>query len=71
MNTEKITFLANRVWLSKESVSTPKPILKTIPDWFRKADRFFKSPIDDSFVLGPDNGKIPTWKACPAILIFI
>lgn len=67
MNTEKITFLANRVWLSKESVSAPKPIIKTIPDWFRKADRFFKSPIDDSFVIGPDNGKIPTWKACPAI----
>lgn len=67
MNTEKITFLANKVWLSKESASAPKPILKTIPEWYRKADRFFKSPVDDSFVIGPDNGKIPTWKACPAI----
>jgi hypothetical protein len=67
MNTEKITFAANKTWLSEESNSAPKPIIRTIPEWYRKADRFVKSPADDSFVIGPDNGKIPTWKACPAI----
>jgi hypothetical protein len=67
MNTEKVTFSANKIWLSKESNSAPKPIIKTIPEWYRKADRFAKSPLDNSFIIGPDNGKIPTWKACPAI----
>jgi len=67
VNTENIKFLANKIWLSKESSSSPKPIIRTIPEWYRKADRFAKSPIDNSFIIGPDNGKIPTWKACPSI----
>ena len=66
MNTENIKFIANKVWLSKESNSAPKPIIRTIPDWFRKADRFAKRP-DGEFWIGPDKGKVPTWKACPAI----
>ncbi len=66
MNTENIKFLANKTWLSKESNSAPKPIIRTIPDWFRKADRFAKRP-DGEFWIGPDKGKVPTWKACPAI----
>jgi hypothetical protein len=66
MNTENIKFLANKTWLSEESNSAPRPILKTIPDWFRKADRFAKRE-DGEFWIGPDNGKVPTWKACPAI----
>lgn len=67
METEKITFTANKVWLSKESRSVPRPIIKTIPDWFRKADRFAKTNPNGDFDIGPDGGKIPTWKACPAI----
>jgi len=67
LDINKITFTANKIWLSKDSNSVPRPIIKTIPDWFRKADRFLKSTVDESFVIGPDNGKIPTWKACPAI----
>jgi hypothetical protein len=66
VNTENIKFIANKVWLSKESNSAPKPIIRTIPDWFRKADRFAKRP-DGEFWIGPDKGKVPTWKACPAI----
>jgi len=61
-----IKFVSNRHWLTKDSVSVPGPIIKTIPDWYRKADRFAKKPNGD-FWTGPDNGKIPTWKACPAI----
>jgi hypothetical protein len=66
VNTENIKFIANKTWLSKESNSAPKPIIRTIPDWFRKADRFAKRP-DGEFWIGPDKGKVPTWKACPAI----
>jgi hypothetical protein len=40
--------------------------MKTIPEWYRKADRFAKK-LDGSFWKGPDKGKVPTWKACPAI----
>jgi hypothetical protein len=61
-----IKFVSNRHWLNKDSMSVPGPIIKTIPDWYRKADRFAKKPNGD-FWQGPDQGKIPTWKACPAI----
>jgi hypothetical protein len=61
-----IKFVSNRPWLSKDSDSKPEPIIKTIPDWYRKADRFAKKP-DGEFWENPGGGKIPTWKACPAI----
>lgn len=61
-----IRFVSNRPWLTKESESAPAPTLKTIPEWYRKADRFAKK-LDGEFWQGPDGGKIPTWKACPAI----
>jgi hypothetical protein len=57
-----IKFVSNRPWLTQESKSAPGPILKTIPDWYRKADRFAKK-LDGEFWQGPDGGKIPTWKA--------
>lgn len=72
METQKIKFLNSAGWLNKDSVSTPKPIIKTIPDWYRKADRFAKKPNGDYWD-GADvpgmgmTGKIPTWKACPAV----
>jgi len=62
----KIKFVSNKPWLQSEDISAPGPILKTIPEWYRKADRFAKR-LDGSFWQGPDKGKIPTWKACPAI----
>lgn len=64
--TNIISFVSNKPWLRPDSASTPSPIIKTIPEWYRKADRFAKK-IDGSFWIGPDKGKIPTWKACPAI----
>lgn len=61
-----IKFVSNKIGLTTDSSSTPTPVIKTIPEWYRKADRFAKK-LDGSFWKGPDNGKIPTWKACPAI----
>ncbi len=63
----KIKFVSNRPWLNKNSVSKPEPSIKEIPEWFRKADRFAINPITKDYWAGPDGGKIPTWKACPAI----
>jgi hypothetical protein len=65
---KKISFISNRYWLNKESSSCPEPTLKNIPEWFRKADRFAINPQTGKPWVNPeDGGKIPTWKACPAI----
>ena len=62
-----ISFVSNRYHLTKESKSVPKTIIKSLPEWYRKADRFYKIPETDKHYVGPDGGKIPNWKACPAI----
>lgn len=68
MDTNKIKFVINRPWLSKNSFSTPKPTIKTIPDWYKDGDRFAKHPTTGDHWVDPrDGGKIPTWKACPSI----
>jgi hypothetical protein len=64
----KIRFISNRPWLTKESASAPQPISRTIPEWFRKADRFAINPYTNEPWINPaDGGKVPTWKACPAV----
>lgn len=68
METKKIKFVINRPWLSKNSPSKPDPTIKTIPEWYRKADRFAKNPTTGEHWKDPQNGgKMPTWKACPAV----
>ena len=62
-----IKFIAQKFWLDENSVSAPLPIIKTIPDWYRKADRFVRNPDTNDFLIGQDGGNIPTWKACPAV----
>lgn len=62
-----VEFIANRPWLNEESPHRPQPISKVIPEWYREADRFYKDPNTQEFYIGADGGKIPTWKACPAI----
>jgi hypothetical protein len=62
-----IDFISNRPWLTKDSKSKPVPISKSMPQWYKEADRFAKMP-NGEYWIGPDKGKIPTWKACPAIL---
>jgi len=63
----QIQFIANRPWLNKNQEHKPSPIIKYIPAWFREADRFAKNPLSGEYWIGPDKGKIPTWKACPAL----
>jgi hypothetical protein len=63
-----ISFIRNRPWLTRESDSVPKHTIQTIPDWYRKADRFAVKPDTGEYWQDPMvGGKIPTWKACPAI----
>ena len=68
METQKIRFVANRPWLNAGSASRPGPIIKTLPDWYRKADRFDMDPATGKPLEAPDGGgKYPTFKACPAV----
>lgn len=62
-----IRFIKNRPWLTEDSSSTPKPTIKTIPEWYRKADRFAVKPDGEYWQDPMVGGKIPTWKACPAV----
>ena len=62
-----IQFISNKYLLRKDNESKPQLMQKLIPDWYRKADRFSKMP-NGEYLIGPDTGKVPTWKACPAIL---
>jgi len=76
-----IKFRSARAWLNEKSASVPKPTQNTVPEWYREADRFAKHPYTNEYYAAPqtvcpfpkegtkdDFGKIPTWKACPAIL---
>lgn len=68
VETRKIRFVKNRTWLTKDSDSTPRPILKSIPEWYKQGERYFKNPATGEFWIDPVfGGKAPTWKACPAI----
>lgn len=73
-------FRSFRPWLNKESISVPVPTQEVIPEWYKNADRFAKMPNGEYYKAPKevcpfpkegttdDYGKIPTWKACPAIL---
>lgn len=68
METKKIKFVKNRPWLNEESSSKPSPTIKTLPDWYRKADRFVMNPVTNKpWEMPGGAGKHITWKACPAI----
>lgn len=68
MDTQKIRFIRNRAWLSDDSPSSPCPMIKTLPEWYRKADRYGKDQqTGQHFEMPGIGGKIPSWKACPAV----
>lgn len=68
MDTQKAKFIINRPWLTENSPSKPAPALKTIPKWYRDADRYAINPLTGKPWESPNGeGKIPTWKACPAV----
>ena len=62
-----IKFISNRPWLNPHTKNIPSPTIKHMPDWFREADRFFKNPETGEYLVAPDGGKVPNWKACPAL----
>lgn len=79
-NTQTAIFKSYRSWINSESSSVPKPTQNEIPQWYKDADRFAKTPNGEYYKASKevcpfpkegttdDYGKIPTWKACPAIM---
>lgn len=65
---QKIIFTSTRPWLTEASVSTPTPTVKAMPDWYKQADKYAFNPHTTEYWQDPMiGGKIPTWKACPAM----
>ena len=62
----KIKFINNTPFSNNDSVSKPKPTIKEIPEWYKEFDRYAMMPDGNPYI-GPDGGKTPTWKACPAV----
>jgi hypothetical protein len=80
-DTQIIKFKSLRPWLNSKSKSVPSTTTDSIPQWYKEADRFAKNPINGEYYKATkeicpfskednpnDFGKIPTWKACPAIM---
>jgi len=68
VDTKKIKFVKNMPWLNEQSASRPGPIIKTLPGWYRNADRYHMDPKTGKPYEAPDgSGKMPTFKACPAV----
>lgn len=80
MTEKKIIFRSFRPWLNKQSFSVPSNTHSVMPKWYKDADRFAKMPSGEYYKAPKgicpfpkegttdDYGKIPTWKACPAIM---
>lgn len=63
-----IKFIANKSWLKKDSKYGPATAgQKNIPEWYKAGDRFYKGQDGEYFIDPSSGGKMPTWKACPAI----
>lgn len=67
MENPKISFITNRFWLNEKSASRPVPASRIMPEWYSKADRFFKNP-DGEYYKDENDGKLPTWKACHSFM---
>ena len=66
--TNKIIFHSNKNYNSLDSNENPEPSAKSMPNWYLDAEIYAKDPRNGKFIPNYDGGKLPTFKACPAIL---
>jgi hypothetical protein len=67
MKTNNIVFIADSFEVTNEDHSTdPIPIVKTLPDWYKKAHRYYKMPSGENYK-DHEGNLIHSWKSCPAI----
>jgi hypothetical protein len=81
LNENIITFKSYRPWINEKDLSAPSTTQSVMPLWYKEADRFAKNQFNGEYYKATkdicpvakdgtvdDYGKIPTWKACPAIM---
>jgi hypothetical protein len=67
MKTRKITFIADSYSVVPGYDATiPVPTSKTLPEWYRKADRYYKDPQGNTYK-DEEGNPAHSWKSCPAI----
>lgn len=66
----KIIFHSNREYNLYINDFYPQPSAKVIPKWYSNADKYVKDPNNGQYIPNYDGGKMPSFKACPAILDF-
>jgi len=64
----KITFHSNKMYNRIDGKFNPEPTAKVMPQWYLDADMYAKDPRNGKYFPNYDGGKIPTYKACPALL---
>jgi hypothetical protein len=66
--TNKIIFHSNKLYNKVDSLENPEPSAKVVPQWYLDADIYAKDPRNGKYIPNYDGGKLPTFKACPALL---
>jgi hypothetical protein len=66
----KIIFHSNREYNLHIKDYYPESTYKVIPKWYSEADKYIKNPNTEEYALNYDGEKMPSFKACPAILDF-
>jgi hypothetical protein len=64
----KIIFHSNKGYNKIDDEFSPSPAAKVVPKWYMDADLYAKDPRNGKFIPNYDGGKLPTFRACPAIL---
>lgn len=64
----KIKFHSNRPYNSIDDSMNPVPASKIIPEWYTQADLYVKDNDTKNYALGYDGHRLPSFKACPALL---
>ncbi len=64
----KIIFHSNKLYNKIDNANNPEPASKVMPKWYVDADLYAKDPRNGKYIPNYDGGKMPTFKACPAIL---
>ena len=67
MSSKKITFIADSYAVDPNDNETdPGPIVKTIPEWYRQAPRYYKDPAGNNYK-DQEGNNIHSWKSCPVV----
>lgn len=67
MKASKITFIADSYAVDPNDNETdPGPIVKTIPEWYKEAPRYYKDPSGKNYK-DPEGNNVHSWKSCPVL----